>query len=119
MLIDNQRNLYCVLTALFTFMKVFYTLLKLGPLGALVHSPDPLLQSTMCEYVMEKVFREAEEDVEPTTDEEAYAYAEKLSDRRVLLAGFLKLLMYSIFEANVGVPVFGQYVKVHKYYSVY
>ena len=66
----------------------------------------------MCDYVMEKVFKEAEEDIEPTNDEEAYAYAEKLNDRRVLLAGILKLLMFSVIELNVGVPIFGQYVKV-------
>lgn len=61
---------------------------------------------------MEKVFGEAEEDTEPTTDEEAYAYAEKLNDRRVLLAGFLKLLMFSVVEPNIGAAVFGQFVKV-------
>ena len=90
-------------------------MLCIGPLGGLVHSPDPSLQSTMCEYVMDKVFKEADEDIEPTTDEEAYAYAEKLNDRRVLLAGILKLLMFSVVELSVGVPIFGQYVKVSQY----
>ena len=66
----------------------------------------------MCDYVMERVFGDAEGDTEPMTDEEAYAQAEKLNDRRVLLSGFLKLVMYSVVEMNVAAPVFGQYVKV-------
>lgn len=86
-----------------------------GPFGSLAYSPDPVLQSTMCDYVMEKVFKESDEDDEPTTDEEASLYAEKFYNRRLILAGIVKLLMVSVFDINYGVPVVGQLVKVRYY----
>ena len=68
---------------------------------------------------MDKVFREAEEDTDPITEEEAYACAEKLSNRRTLLAGFLKLLMFSVVEPSVGVSVLGQFVKVGRLVNMF
>ena len=40
------------------------------------------------------------------------AQAERLNDRRVLLAGFLKLAMFSVIDMKMAAPVFGQYLKV-------
>ena len=83
-----------------------------GELGALVYIPDSTLQSTMCDYVIERVFGDSELDTEPTSDEEALAQAEKLNDRRVLLAGYLKLILYSVIDLTMGAPIFAQYIKV-------
>lgn len=83
-----------------------------GELGALVYIPDSALQSTMCDYVIERVFGDSELDTEPTSDEEALAQAEKLNDRRVLLAGYLKLILYSVIDLTMGAPIFAQYIKV-------
>lgn len=53
-----------------------------------------------------------EEDSEPSSEAEAVAMAEKLNDRRVQLAGFLKLVLFGVLEMNMAAPVFAQYVKV-------
>lgn len=53
-----------------------------------------------------------EEDSEPSSEAEAVAMAERLNDRRVQLAGFLKLVMFGVLEMSVAAPVFAQYVKV-------
>ena len=53
-----------------------------------------------------------EENSEPSTEAEAVAMAEKLNDRRVQLAGFLKLVLFRVLDMTVAAPVFAQYVKV-------
>lgn len=53
-----------------------------------------------------------EVDDEPSSEAEAVAMAEKLNDRRVQLAGFLKLVLFGVVEMRVAAPVFAQYVKV-------
>lgn len=66
----------------------------------------------MCDYVMENVLEEEEEEEEPESEEEVFSQAEALNNKRLLLAGFLKLIIYSVFETTVAAPVFGQYIKV-------
>lgn len=44
------------------------------------------------------------------------AQAERLNDRRVLLAGFLKLAMFSVIDMKMAAPVFGQYLKVSSHW---
>ena len=56
--------------------------------------------------------RGEEEDNEPSSEAEAVAMAEKLNDRRVQLAGFLKLVLFGVLEMKLAAPVFAQYVKV-------
>ncbi len=51
-------------------------------------------------------------EVEPQSEEEALAQAERLNDRRVLLTGFLKLAMFGAIEMKFVAPVFGQYITV-------
>ena len=51
-------------------------------------------------------------DSEPTSEEEALAQAESLNDRRVLLAGFLKLAMFGVIDMTLIAPVFAQYITV-------
>ena len=102
-----------------------------GQLGALVHAPDHGLQQAMqvhtgyvglllecvslCQdYVLGEVIEgggEEEEDSEPSNEAEAVAVAEKLNDRRVQLAGFLKLILFGVLDMSMAAPVFAQYVK--------
>ena len=90
-----------------------YTIFSLlGELGRLSYVPDSSLQKSLCDYVIERVFNEGDLEDEPTSDEEAIMQAEKLNERRTLLAGYLKLVVYSIVEASSSVAVLGQYIKV-------
>ena len=52
-----------------------------------------------------------EENSEPSTEAEAVAVAERLNDRRVQLAGFLKLVLFGVLDMSMAAPVFAQYVK--------
>lgn len=108
---------------------------KEGQLASLVYTPDEQLQQAMQvslqeesvfaepdhhwelslsllqEYVVESVLCEEEEE-EGEDEGEMEAQAERLNDRRVLLAGFLKLAMFSAIDMKMAAPVFGQYLKV-------
>ena len=53
-----------------------------------------------------------DEDVEPTSDEEALIMAERLNDRRVLLAAFLRLAMFQVIEAKMAAPIWGHFINV-------
>lgn len=53
-----------------------------------------------------------DDDVEPATDEEALVMAERLNDRRVLLAAFLKLTMFQVIDAKMAAPVWGYFISV-------
>lgn len=55
---------------------------------------------------------EEEEESEPATEADAMEQAERLNDRRVQLAGFLKLVIFGAVEMKVAAPVFAQYVRV-------
>ena len=55
---------------------------------------------------------EEEEGSEPSSEAEAVAIAEKLNDRRVQLAGFLKLVLFGSVDMKMAAPVFAHYVKV-------
>ena len=61
----------------------------------------------MLEYVLCE-----EEEEEEEEGAEMEAQAERLNDRRVLLAGFLKLAMFSVIDMKMAAPVFAQYLKV-------
>ena len=70
----------------------------------------------MVEEVIER--GSEEEENEPSSEAEAVAMAEKLNDRRIQLAGFLKLALFGVLEMKMVAPVFAQYVKVSIFYSV-
>ena len=53
-----------------------------------------------------------DEDVEPSSDEEALVMAERLNNRRVLLAAFLKLCMFQVIEPKMAAPVWGHFISV-------
>lgn len=77
-----------------------------------------ILLIMMCYYLKEYVIDEViggegeNEDSEPSSETEAVAMAEKLNDRRVQLAGFLKLILFGVLEMKMAAPVFAQYVRV-------
>ena len=53
-----------------------------------------------------------DDDMEPATDEEALQIAERLNDRRVLLAAFLKLSMFQVVETKMAAPIWGHFMSV-------
>ena len=53
-----------------------------------------------------------EDDNEPTSEEEALQMAERLNDRRVLLASFLKMAMFSVIDNKLIAPIWAQYIRV-------
>ena len=65
--------------------------------------------------VIEGGGEEEEEESEPSSEAEAVAIAERLNDRRVQLAGFLKLVLFGSVDMKVAAPVFAQYVKVRPF----
>lgn len=82
-------------------------------LGALVYSPSKLLQTALSDYVLGTVFSTDEEALEePSTDEELLAHGERLNDKRILLASFLKLVIFSVVEMTVAADVFAEYYRV-------
>ena len=88
-----------------------------GQLGVMVFRADSSLQQTLREYVLECVFGDSEDEMEeePATDEEALGQAERLNDRRVLLAAFLKLAMFGAIEMKYSAPIFSQYIQACLY----
>ncbi|XP_011408151.1 PREDICTED: cohesin subunit SA-1 [Amphimedon queenslandica] len=84
---------------------------------SLVYVPSSSLQTSLCDYVTERVFNEGDLEDDPTTDEEAFAQAARLNERRLLLAGYLKLVVYSVVEARSSVAVLGQYIKFYYDYG--
>ena len=77
-----------------------------------MRSPDDRVQVAMLQYVMENVFGDDEEELDATTDEEALAQAERLNNRRSLLSGYIRLIIYSIVDMTHAAPIFAQYLKV-------
>lgn len=53
-----------------------------------------------------------DDDNEPTSQEEALKMGERLNDRRVLLASFLKLAMFSVIDNKLVAPIWAQYIRV-------
>ncbi|CAI7999749.1 Cohesin subunit SA-2 [Geodia barretti] len=92
-----------------------------GQLGALAYVPDSGLQQLLQDYVVVEVIEgggeEEEEGSEPSTESEAVAIAERLNDRRVQLAGFLKLVLFGSVDMKVAAPVFAQYVKHYHHFG--
>jgi len=51
-------------------------------------------------------------DEEEQNEEKALALAKAINDRRVALAGYLKLILFNVFDIPLAAPVFAHYVKV-------
>ena len=87
--------------------------------GVFVCYGDWLECLSLCQdYVLGEVIEGGgeEEDSEPSNEAEAVAVAEKLNDRRVQLAGFLKLILFGVLDMSMAAPVFAQYVKASNVY---
>lgn len=105
----------------------FYTIAPL--LAPLAYIPNDTFQRHVRDYVTSHVFSEMEQleqemsvDEEEHNEEKALALAKAINDRRVALAGYLKLIVFNVFEIPLAAPVFAHYVKVRtcvKYVSVY
>ena len=107
-----ERMSYHLLLGMFKYTSVCSPFAA-ADLGALVYSPSKLLQTALSDYVFDAVFCVSEEAPEEHfTDEEVLAHAERLNERRHLLACFLKLVMYSVVEMNMAADVFGEYYRV-------
>ena len=61
---------------------------------------------------MEQLEQEMSIDEEEQNEEKALALAKAINDRRVALAGYLKLIVFNVFDVPLAAPVFGHYVKV-------
>lgn len=59
---------------------------------------------------------EDDEDVEPSSEEEALVMAERLNDRRVQLAAYLKLAIYFAIDMRRVAPVWAQFITVSETY---
>jgi len=60
---------------------------------------------------MEQLEQEMSVD-EEHNEEKALALAKAINDRRVALAGYLKLIVFNVFDVPLAAPVFAHYVKV-------
>lgn len=131
---SGQRQAYVMFTDL---LVVFGRHLRRNPqVASLVYSPPPSLQQTLQvsttfsvegsafqltpslplslqDYVMDYVMNSSDDDdIEPASDEEALVMAERLNDRRILLAAFLKLTMFQVIEAKMAAPIWGHLISV-------
>ena len=99
---------------------VFSRALRGGQLEGLVYTADAQLQQTLLDYVLTSVLVPDEEEEEEEGREEdvdgpeehLLEHAMRLNDRRIQLAGFLKLGMYSAVDMTVLSSVFAQYLMV-------
>lgn len=57
---------------------------------------------------------EDEQDLEPSSEEEALLMAERLNDRRVQLAAFLKLAIYLVIDMVKVAPIWAEYIRVRE-----
>ena len=93
----------------------------LAPLLApLAFTPNDAFQRHVRDYVICHVFTEMEQleqemsvdDDEVYNEERSIALAKAINDRRVALAGYLKLIVFNIFDMPLAAPVLSHYVKV-------
>ncbi|KAG6922190.1 stromal antigen 3 [Chelydra serpentina] len=80
-------------------------------LELLVYRPEVALQSQLAGFLMDHVFNHAEL---VGSDEEEI---ERLHQRRNLLAGFCKLIIYNVLELSAASDVFKHYAKFYKDYG--
>ncbi|XP_039356034.1 cohesin subunit SA-3 isoform X2 [Mauremys reevesii] len=84
-------------------------------LELLVYRPDVALQSQLAGFLMDHVFHHAE--LVGSDDEDSEGKIERLHQRRNLLAGFCKLIIYNVLELSAASDVFKHYAKFYKDYG--
>nr|XP_013798513.1 PREDICTED: cohesin subunit SA-3 [Apteryx mantelli mantelli] len=83
-------------------------------LEPLVVLPDAGLQSQLAGFLMDHVFNHvfSREELASSEPEDSESHIEGLHRRRVLLAGFCKLIIYNVLELSAASDVFKHYAKV-------
>ncbi|XP_009892748.1 PREDICTED: cohesin subunit SA-3, partial [Charadrius vociferus] len=108
------------------FMVLSDLLLVLGPqlprdgrdaLAPLVLLPDAGLQSQLAAFLMDHVFHHSSGHEELSAMEDTENRIEELHQRRVLLAGFCKLIIYDVLEISAASDVFKHYAKCYSDYG--
>ncbi|KAH1164638.1 hypothetical protein KIL84_009508 [Mauremys mutica] len=84
-------------------------------LELLVYRPDVTLQSQLAGFLMDHVFNHAE--LVGSDDEDSEGKIERLHQRRNLLSGFCKLIIYNVLELSAASDVFKHYAKFYKDYG--
>ncbi|XP_062835315.1 cohesin subunit SA-3 isoform X2 [Anolis carolinensis] len=88
-------------------------------LAALAYQAEPALQSQMACFLLDHVFSHCQ-DQDSIVDEEEDSGAlhiERLHQRRNLLAGFCKLVIYGVLELSAASDVFKYYAKCYNDYG--
>uniref|UniRef100_A0A8C3F4V1 Cohesin subunit SA n=1 Tax=Chrysemys picta bellii TaxID=8478 RepID=A0A8C3F4V1_CHRPI len=83
-------------------------------LELLVYRPEVALQSQLAGFLMDHVFNHAEL---VDSGEDSEGKIERLHQRRNLLAGFCKLIIYNVLELSAASDVFKHYAKFYKDYG--
>ncbi|XP_054663991.1 cohesin subunit SA-3 isoform X1 [Grus americana] len=86
-------------------------------LAPLVLLPDAGLQSQLAAFLMDHVFHHACGHEELSATEDSENRIEELHQRRVLLAGFCKLIIYDVLELSAASDVFKHYAKFYNDYG--
>ncbi|XP_062454879.1 cohesin subunit SA-3 [Rhea pennata] len=88
----------------------------LEPLAVL---PDAGLQSQLAGFLMDHVFNHvfSHEELASGEPEDSESHIEGLHRRRVLLAGFCKLIIYNVLELSAASDVFKHYAKFYGDYG--
>ncbi|XP_009472341.1 PREDICTED: cohesin subunit SA-3 [Nipponia nippon] len=86
-------------------------------LAPLVLLPDAGLQSQLAAFLMDHVFHHACSHEELSATEDSESHIEELHQRRVLLAGFCKLIIYDVLELSAASDVFKHYAKFYSDYG--
>ncbi|XP_059691196.1 cohesin subunit SA-3 [Gavia stellata] len=86
-------------------------------LAPLVLLPDAGLQSQLAAFLMDHVFHHACSHEELSAAEDSESRIEELHQRRVLLAGFCKLIIYNVLELSAASDVFKHYAKFYSDYG--
>ncbi|KAK2510437.1 hypothetical protein Q9233_017739, partial [Columba guinea] len=81
-------------------------------LAPLLLPPNAELQSQLAAFLMDHVFQH-----EPSPTEDGESRIEELHQRRVLLAGFCKLIIYNVLELSAASDVFKHYGKFYGDYG--
>ncbi|XP_053861628.1 cohesin subunit SA-3 [Malaclemys terrapin pileata] len=84
-------------------------------LELLVYRPEVALQSQLAGFLMDHVFNHAE--LVDSDEEDSEGKIERLHQRRNLLAGFCKLIIYNVLELSAASDVFKHYAKFYKDYG--
>uniref|UniRef100_A0A8C8VHL6 Cohesin subunit SA n=1 Tax=Pelusios castaneus TaxID=367368 RepID=A0A8C8VHL6_9SAUR len=84
-------------------------------LQLLIYEPEVALQSQLAGFLMDHVFNHTE--LLGSDDEDTEGKIHRLHQRRNLLAGFCKLIIYDVLELSAASDVFKHYAKFYKDYG--